>query len=205
MTFPYRSTYSAPIRGLLEEYFAGNEAARKWIEVCVKRGWEPVIDHITLRCINIDKTAAPYLALGYRFEGETVEYPDQGWWAKVYRRAGHPALFIDQAYEDKRGKKSILPAWVARFTDKVLHHAGVLVPDIGAAVEAMRAEGVEFSGEIIGPRGTRLRQIFTASEVRDGEAFSVLELTERKNYRGFTPEQADALMHSSVKKKSTRS
>jgi hypothetical protein len=60
---------------------------------------------------------------------------------------------------------------------------------------------VEFSGEIVGARGTRLRQIFTAAEQRQGQAYSVLELAERRGYDGFVPEQADGLMQASVKTK----
>jgi len=48
-------------------------------------------------------------------------------------------------------------------------------------------------------RGGPLRQIFTAPERVDGEAFSVLELTERHHgFQGFSPPQANALMRSTV-------
>jgi hypothetical protein len=83
----------------------------------------------------------------------------------------------------------------------VLHHIAIRVPDIEAAKGELEAAGVQFSGAIVGPRGTRLRQIFTAAEVRDGQPFSVLELAERNGYEGFVPEQADGLMQSSIVKK----
>ena len=196
-------TYDDPVvQKMIEEFFGGNEAARIYAEACRERGWPLIIDHITIRCMNVDRRAEPFLKKGYRFEGEVVEYPDQGWWAKVYRRPGYPALFVDQAYDDARGGKSIIPAWVARFGDRVLHHVAVRVEDIDRAIAALQQRGVEFSGAVVGNRGTRLRQIFTASEVRDGEAFSVLELAERNGYDGFYPEQADSLMQSSTKTRS---
>ena len=108
---------------------------------------------------------------------------------------------FDQAYDDARGEKSIIPNWVRRFGEGVLHHAAVRVPDIDAAVAALRQQGVEFSGAVVGRRGTRLRQVFTLAEVREGAAFSVLEMTERNGYDGFHPEQADSLMQSSTKTK----
>ncbi|MCG3115984.1 MAG: VOC family protein [Candidatus Manganitrophus sp. SA1] len=196
-------TYGDPmVQKMIETFFDGNEAARVYADECQRRGWPLVIDHITIRCMNVDRRAEPFLKSGYRFEGEVVEYPDQGWWAKVYRRPGYPALFVDQAYEDERGGKSIIPAWVARFSDQVLHHVAVRVSDIDQTVAALQKRGVEFSGAVVGNKGTRLRQIFTASEVREGEAFSVLELTERNGYDGFYPEQADSLMQSSTKTRS---
>lgn len=196
-------TYDDPmVQKMVETFFDGNEAARVYAEVCREQGWPLIIDHITIRCMNVDRRAEPFLKNGYRFEGEVVEYPDQGWWAKVYRREGYPAIFVDQAYEDERGGKSIIPAWVARFSDQVLHHVAVRVNDIDQTIAALQKRGVEFSGAVVGNRGTRLRQIFTASEVRDGEAFSVLELTERNGYDGFYPEQADSLMQSSTKRRS---
>ncbi|HUJ80043.1 MAG TPA: hypothetical protein VLY45_06995 [Nitrospiria bacterium] len=185
----------------LADYYRGNEAARRFVEISNKKGWPVIVDHLTIRCLDIDRRARPLLAIGYENRNEVVEYPEQGWWAKVYRKSDYPAMFIDQAYADERGKKSFLAAWVKRFGEDCFHHIAVLVDDIEVVKAAMEAEGIEFSGEIVGPHGTRLRQIFTASEQRDGQAFSVLELAERHNYAGFVPEQADGLMQASVKVK----
>lgn len=186
------------VRGLLTEYLEGNAAARAYLRLCADRGEEPRVDHITIRCLDVEERAKEFCPLGYEFRGERIEYPNEGWWAKVYRRAGLPALFVDQAYADARGQKSILPAWVAAFGDRVLHHAAVRVADIEATVDELKARGVRFSGEIAGRRGSRLRQVFTAAEERQGRAYSVLEITERNGYDGFVPEQADSLMRSSV-------
>lgn len=193
--------YDAPVARLVEVYFQGNEAARMALDVANRAGRPLVIDHITIRTRNVAQRAEAFQRLGFQYRDELIEYSDQGWWAKVYRKAGMPAVFIDQAYDDARGGKSLLPAWVDRFGDQVLHHIAIRVPDIDVAKAELEHAGVQFSGAIVGPRGTRLRQIFTAAEVRDGQAFSVLELAERNGYDGFVPEQADGLMQSSTVKK----
>ena len=190
------------IHSLLKQYFDQNEAARVYLTVVKEKGWIPIIDHITIRCHNVDQRALEFLKIGYQYKDEFIEYPDQGWWAKVYRKKGYPALFVDQAYDDERGKSSILPDWVNTFGDDILHHIAVRVTDIEQAIAAMKAKQIQFAGQIVGARGSRLRQIFTAAEVRQGKAYSVLELTERNQYNGFVPEQADSLMQSSVEKRS---
>lgn len=188
------------VLGLIEHYFSENWAARLYRSVCEREGWPFVMDHITLRCMDVARRAAPFLERGYLDLGELIEYPDQGWWARVYRREGYPALFIDQAYDDARGAASIIPAWVAKFTDQVLHHVAVRVADIEATVSALEQRGVAFSDQIAGAPGSRLRQIFTVAELRDGMAFSVLELTERNGgYNGFFPDQANRLMQASTR------
>lgn len=197
------SPFTEPtVHGILSRYFQENEAARTYIQVAKNKNWPIILDHAAIRCHAIDERAKEFLLLGYESHNELIEYPDQGWWAKVYRKEGYPSLFIDQAYSDARGEKSILPSWVNKFGDRVLHHVAVRVNDIEQAIAVMKERGVEFSGDIAGPRGTRLRQVFTAAEVRGGDAYSVLELTERNDYDGFYPEQADSLMQSSTKTKS---
>ncbi|MFQ5587462.1 MAG: hypothetical protein ACE5F7_01365 [Nitrospiria bacterium] len=197
-TFP---AYGEPIiDNLLADYAQGNHAARTYLDVSLRQGWPLVIDHVALRCLDIERRAAVFLKQGYVFEDEIVEYPDQGWWAKVYRKPGLPALFIDQAYDGARGKQSIIPAWVQRFGDEHLHHAAVLVAEIECAMAVMKERGIVFSGDIVGSPGSRLRQIFTASEVREDAPYTVLELTERNHYSGFYPDQANRLMQSSTRK-----
>ncbi len=199
-------THSFPAYGdpaidtLLASYVQNNRAAKTYLAMSGKFPWPVAIDHIALRCFDVEARADPFLKQGYVFENERVEYPDQGWWANIYRRPGFPVLFVDQAYDDTRGKKSIIPEWVRRFGDQNLHHAAVLVDDIERAVSVMKNQGVSFSGKIVGQPGSRLRQIFTAAEVREESAYTVLELTERNHYSGFYPEQADALMQSSTQK-----
>lgn len=188
------------VAALVQDYLAGNHAARilraGLDEVGV--GFYPVLDHITIRTHDIDRRAKDFLRLGYQY-AETLEYGD--WWAKVYRAPGFPALFIDQAYADERGRTSVIPKWVEKFGDHRLHHVAVLVQDIDQAIAQLQSRGAQFRGKIVGEKGGVLRQIFSVPEEVDGEPFSVLELTERHaGYQGFSPPQADALMQSTVKK-----
>lgn len=183
---------------MVADYVAHNKAATVLKELLDQAGvgLAPVIDHVTVRTFDIDHGAAPFVALGYAYE-ETLEYDD--WYAKVYRKTGYPALFVDQAYPDERGKTSIIPGWVKKFGDRVLHHIAVRVEDIEKAIERLKKEGVVFTGSIVGGRGGQLRQIFSSPEMVDGQPFSVLELAERhRGYQGFSPPQADSLMKSSA-------
>jgi catechol 2,3-dioxygenase-like lactoylglutathione lyase family enzyme len=188
------------IERMVKDYVAHNRAATVLKELldAAGVGFSPVVDHLTLRTLDIDRRARQFTDLGY-VESETLQYDD--WYAKVYRKAGYPALFVDQAYPDDRGRTSIIPGWVRQFGDRVFHHVAVRVEDIELAIERLKARGVVFAGAIVGERGGPLRQIFTAPEMVDGHPFSVLELAERhRGYQGFSPPQADSLMKSTVER-----
>ena len=186
------------IERMVTEYVARNRAAKilKGLLDDAGVGFFPVVDHLTLRTLDIDRRAEQFIALGYAFD-ETLQYDD--WYAKVYRKVGYPALFVDQAYGDDRGKSSIIPGWVKTFGDQVFHHIAVRVEDIDKAVERLKKNGVVFAGKIVGAAGGQLRQIFSSPEMVDGQPFTVLELAERhRGYLGFLPPQADSLMKSSA-------
>jgi hypothetical protein len=186
------------IERMVTEYVARNRAAKilKGLLDDAGVGFFPVVDHLTLRTLNVDRRAEQFVALGYAFD-ETLQYDD--WYAKVYRKVGYPALFVDQAYGDDRGKSSIIPGWVKTFGDQVFHHIAVRVEDIDKAVERLKKNGVVFAGKIVGAAGGQLRQIFSSPEMVDGQPFTVLELAERhRGYLGFLPPQADSLMKSSA-------
>ena len=190
----------AVITRMTDEYIARNRAARivRGLLDDIGIGFSPVIDHLTIRTDNIDARAQEFVSLGYTFS-ETLNFDD--WYAKVYRCTGYPALFVDQAYPDDRGKTSIIPAWVKQFGDRMFHHLAVRVHDIEAAIAKLKANGVVFVGDIVGERGGNLRQIFTAPELVDGHPFSVLELAERhEGYQGFSPPQADSLMRATAQR-----
>jgi len=88
---------------------------------------------------------------------------------------------------------------VHTFGDQVFHHVAVRVEDIEKAVERLKKNGVVFAGNIVGPSGGQLRQIFSSPEIVDGQPFTVLELAERhRGYQGFLPPQADSLMKSTA-------
>ena len=183
---------------MVADYLARNRAAAVLKTMLDETGvgFTPLIDHVTIRTLDIDRGAEPFVELGYAYD-ETLQYDD--WYAKVYRKPGYPALFVDQAYPDERGTTSIIPGWVNKFGDKVFHHVAVRVEDIDKAVERLKHKGVVFAGNIVGERGGHLRQIFSSPEMVDGRPFSVLELAERhRGYLGFLPPQADSLMKSST-------
>lgn len=184
----------------VEDYVSKNQAARIVRDALgeIGIGLSPVLDHITVRTLSIDDRAQEFLEHGYAYS-ETLEYED--WWAKVYRAPGCPALFVDQAYADDRGRTSIIPGWVQQFGDRTLHHIAVRVADIEAAIQRLSAKAVVFAGTIVGERDGDLRQIFSVPEQVDGQAFSVLELTERhRGFQGFSPPQANSLMQSTMKR-----
>ncbi len=188
----------ALIARMIDDYVSRNQAAKVLRNSLNEAGvgFYPVADHLTLRTLNIDRRAEEFTKLGYGYS-ETIEYED--WYAKVYRKIGYPALFVDQAYADHRGRTSIIPGWVNKFGDQVFHHVAVRVENIEQAIERLKVQGVVFTGQIVGARGGQLRQIFTAPEIIDDQPFSVLELTERhRGYQGFSPPQADSLMKSTV-------
>ena len=181
------------------EYVTRNRAARVVCESLheIGIGLFPVIDHITVRTLSIDERAQEFLEQGFTYS-ETLEYDD--WWAKVYRAPGCPALFVDQAYTDERGRTSIIPGWVNQFGDGTLHHIAIRVENIETAMQRLKGKGIEFAGSIVGERGGDLRQIFSVPEQEKGQAFSVLELAERhRGFQGFSPPQANSLMQSTMR------
>jgi len=194
----HTATLDELIERMVADYVAHNKAAEilKTMLDEAGVGLFPVIDHLTIRTFDIDHGAEPFVALGYGYD-ETIKYDD--WYAKVYRKPGYPALFVDQAYADDRGKTSIIPGWVKHFGDHVFHHVAVRVENIDKAVERLKRMGVIFSGNIVGHPGDRLRQIFSSPEMVNGQPFSVLELAERhQGYLGFLPPQANSLMKSTA-------
>lgn len=197
----YRAFRAA--EALVERYVAAylenNRAARTLNQLLeeVGVGLRPLIDHITIRTTDVERRAEEFLAAGFLEDINLgiVEYDT--WWAKVYRRPGLPAVFIDQAYEGERGIGCVIPKWVETFGDQQLHHIAVNVDDIEKAIAALERHGIEFAGDITGERGTALRQIFTKPEMKHGIAFTVLELAERRwGYTGFRSLQANTLMES---------
>lgn len=189
----------ALLERMVADYVARNRAARVLKELLDQAGigLSPVIDHVTLRTMDIDRRAEEFVDLGYAYS-ETLEYND--WFAKVYRKMGYPALFVDQGYLGERGKSSIIPGWVKQFGDGIFHHVAVRVEHMETAIEKLSSQGVRFAGAIVGEAGGPLRQIFSLPETVDGQPFTVLELAERhQGYQGFSPPQADSLMQSTAR------
>jgi len=160
-------------------------------------GFWTVVDHLTFRTLDVDQRAGEFLKHGYAYDSQLGILEYNNWFAKVYRKPGYPALFIDQAFPGARGKGSLIPDWVKTFGDETLHHVAIRVEDVEKAIFFLEKQGVRFAGEIVGDHGTDLRQIFTEPEMKKGKAFSVVELTERhRGFTGFSPPQANRLMES---------
>jgi len=186
----------------IENYLAGNHAARDLTKSLKNSGVGllPLVDHCTLRTLDVNQRAEEIVELGFRFDESIGTLEFDTWWAKVYRKPGYPALFIDQAFDGERGKGSLIPGWVEAHGDRCFHHIAILVENIDFAISAMKKRNIQFSGNIVGESGTDLRQIFTQPEERNGNVYTVLELIERHNgYTGFLPTQADGLMESTRK------
>ncbi len=195
----YKDPVEAVVCAYVYEFIQNNRAARVVSDGLrvLGVGLRPVIDHITFRTLNVDERAQEFLQLGFEQDAKLGIIEHENWWAKVYRKSGFPAIFIDQAFDGSRGRESLIPNWVKKFGDKILHHVAIQVDDIDQAIYFMEKQGIPFAGKVVGARGTDLRQIFTNPEVRDSAAFTVLELAERHHgYSGFLPPQADGLMES---------
>lgn len=191
----------------IKSYFAKNTNAQKYLELCEEENWELLFDHLTVRTYEIEKAAKQFEELGWTYD-ETIDYKNEGWYAKTYRHKQFAPFFIDQNYTDAEEKLQIIKKWVDKFTDNDFHHIAVQLPqgiEIEEAIEKLGKKGAKFPGKITGPRGTRLRQIFSQAEQVEGLPFSVLELAQRGTdqetgtfYTGFITEQADSLMKDSI-------
>ena len=120
------------LRRYLEDFVAHNQSAHtlaNGLQV-VGIGFRPIIDHITFRTLDVEKRAKEFISYGYQYDLRLGVIQYENWWAKVYRKQGYPTIFIDQAFEGKRGAKSLIPDWVKTFGDKTLHHVAVQVDDI---------------------------------------------------------------------------
>ena len=199
MTAKKNDPLESLLRQYVDDFIRQNQAAQviaNGLRV-IGIGFWPIIDHLTFRTFNIDERAKEILKLKYVYDSELGVLEYNNWFAKVYRKPGYPAIFIDQAYSGARGKGSLIPEWVKAFGDKTLHHVALRVEEIEQSVFFLEKQGVHFTGQIVGERGTDLRQIFTQPEMKKGKPFSVIELTERhRGFAGFSPPQANRLMES---------
>ncbi len=183
------------LRVYIDEFVANNKAAQvinDGLRV-LGVGLRPVLDHITFRTLNVEERAKEFIRYGYAYDSKFGVIEEGDWWAKVYRKPGYPAIFIDQAFDGERGKKSVIPEWVQNFGDKV-HHMAIQVDDIETAIFYLEKQGIPFTGHIMGDRGTDLRQIFAQPEMKKGKIFTILEVTERhRGYTGFVAPESKTL------------
>jgi hypothetical protein len=181
------------LRYYLQDFIANNSAAKVVADGMrvIGIGFRPIIDHITFRTLDVESRAKEFIKYGYKYDAKMgiIEY--ESWWAKVYRKVGYPPIFIDQAFEGKRGKGCVIPEWVETFGDQLPHHVTIQVDDIEQAAFFLEKQGVPMAGNIIGDRGSDLRQIFTKPDMKKKKPFTVLELAERhRGYQGFQPPKA---------------
>jgi hypothetical protein len=186
----------------IQTFLAGNNAARQLAEKLrgTGIGLMPLVDHCTIRTLDVDQRAQEFLDYGYYYDAELGVLEFDHWWAKVYRNPGYPALFIDQAFNGERGRNSLIPQWVQWHGDLCFHHIAILVEDIEKAIQIFKSRNIQMAGGIIGEPGSNLRQVFTKPENRNDRVYTVLELIQRRSgYTGFLPPQADGLMESTRK------
>jgi hypothetical protein len=172
----------------IDRYIAGNAAAAGLRAALVELGvgLRPLLDHLSIRTTAVAERAREFEALGFLYDDHLGVIERDSWWAKVYRKPGFPAIYLDQAFNDHRGADSPIPQWVEKFTDGQLHHLAIQVDILETAIERLEGRGIRFSGEISGDRESEFRQIYTIPEVVDGVDFTVLELVERRwGYTGF--------------------
>ena len=159
-------------------------------------GLRPVLDHISIRTRDVLERALEFEALGFGYDDHLGVIERDTWWAKVYRKPGFPAIYLDQPFADQRGNESPLRRWVDKFADDQLHHMAISVDRIEHAIERFSALGIEFTGQILGEPASEYRQIYTVAEMVDGEPFTTLELIERR--WGFTGFLSPAANHTEV-------
>lgn len=143
-------------------------------------GLRPVIDHLSIRTLDVAERALEFEALGFSYDDILGTMERDSWWAKAYRKPGYPAIYIDQPFGDLRGHESPMREWVERFGDSGLHHLALSVDNIDHAVDRMRGLGVHLSGSISGLVGGPFRQAYTTPVFVEGQPFTVLELVERR-------------------------
>ena len=66
-------------------------------------GLMPLIDHCTLRSLDVDKRAEDLFPLGFSHDQTLSTLEFDNWWTKVYRKPRYSSLFVEQAFKSKRG------------------------------------------------------------------------------------------------------
>ena len=125
-------------------------------------GLMPLIDHCTLRTLDVDKRAEDLFPLGFSHDQTLSTLEFDNWWAKIYRKSGYPSLLVDQAFAGERGVASLIPDWVHTHGDQCFHHIAILVEDIDHAIEKMKSRKIEFLVRLLGPQ-TRIYDRFLLS------------------------------------------
>ncbi|MCM8775285.1 MAG: hypothetical protein NC930_02890 [Candidatus Omnitrophica bacterium] len=185
----------------IKQFLATNGSARVVAEGLrvIGVGFRPLIDHIGFRALDVEDRVREFLRFGYTYDAQLGKVEYGGVWAKVYRKAGYPAIFISQPKDSKTSSRSPVSEWVRMFGTKPAHHLALRVEEIESSVYFLEKQGIVFSGKIIGDKGGNLRQRYTMPEIRNGQAFTVLEIIERnRGYGGFLASHENLLDQSST-------
>jgi hypothetical protein len=148
----------------ISRFLSENEAARyiaNELSNCGV-GLMPLIDHCTLRTLDVDKQAEDLFPLGFSHDQTLGTLEFDNWWAKIYRKPGYPSLFVDQTFAGERGVASLITDWVHTHGDQCFHHIDILVEDIDHAIEKMKSRKIEFLVILLGPQ-TRIYDRFLLS------------------------------------------
>jgi hypothetical protein len=113
------------------------------------------------------------------------------WNARVYSLPGYPAVIFFAPLQHR----GCVEKWLHAFGDEIPHHVAVKADNLENAVFYLEKQGIPFAGNIVGNKEAKLRQVFTAPEVKNDRLYTALELTERHGgYEGFIAEQMQDLM-----------
>lgn len=185
------------LQGYVEQFVASNRAAKVLANDLrvIGIGLRPLIDHFGFftRCIRTK--SSDLMDYGYESKGSSASLRDKDWHAKVFSKTGYPAVVLYEAVKHRGRSLCGIGQWIERFGETVPHHIGVKVDNLENAVFFLEKQGIAFSPEKAGSQESKLRQVFTMPEMKDGRPFTVLELTERHSgYEGFMADHLHCLM-----------
>lgn len=184
------------LENYLGEFIAGNLAAKTiaaGLRV-VGVGLRPLVDHLIFRTLEAQKRASEFLPLGYVWDRKAgiLEYGAAR--ARVCTKRGFPALIFEEPAAGVKGRKSAVADWVKAFGERSAFSVAVRVDELEQAVFYLEKQAVPFTGVFAGEKSGILRQIFSSPEIREGRAYTVLELVERRSgFEGFFPAHLGAL------------
>ncbi len=149
-------------------------------------GIRPLIDHFTFRTLDVENRAQEFLKHGYEYDADTGLIQGGHSWTKLYIKSGYPSIFLEQAFEGKKGQGSMIREWVGSFGEEMPYHLAVRVEDMDEALISLEKQGISFVRPVMGNPGSSLRQISATPEIKERKPFTSLVLVERHgDYSGF--------------------
>lgn len=150
---------------------------------------EGPIDHIAFRVENLEEALAMYvgvmgLEVADRFE---IRFEDGTLANCAAINAGSIQIFVSEGI----GEGGVVKDWVKRH-GSALHHIAYAVPNIHAAMDRMKQQGIQFLTEDV-LEDANLLQAFTMPEKRTG---IIHEIIQRKGNKSFSTNNVKRLMDS---------